>query len=141
MVPLLSSRPLLPQLMPRSLTFALITHICLPCREGNLLRVFPLQMIQTQICEILVSGQVMCLAELRPNRRYAVLRAQELFVCGRELCILIHIWDYASRDGYVILPYRTLSQDDINKINRYERIVKLIYRGVDSSNKTIVEFM
>ena len=69
-------------------------------------------------CEILVSGQVVCLAELRPNRRYAVLRAQELLlVCGREPCILIHNWDYASRDGYVILPYRTLSQDDINKIN------------------------
>ena len=84
---------------------------------------------------------MVCLAELRPNRRYAVLRAQELLVCGREPCILIHIWDYASRGGYVILPYRTLSPDDINKINRCERIVKLIYRGVDSSNKPIVEIV
>jgi hypothetical protein len=98
-------------------------------------------MNQTQICEILISGQVMCLADLQPNRRYAVLRAQELLVCGREPCILIHIWDYASRDGYVILPYHTLSPDDINLINRYERIVKLIYRGVDSSNNPIVDFM
>jgi len=98
-------------------------------------------MNQTQVCEILVSGQVMCLAELQPDRRYAVLRAQELLVCGLEPCILIHIWDYASRDGYVLLPYLTLTPDDINQINRYERIFKLIYRGVDSSNRPIVEFV
>ena len=108
---------------------------------ANLLRVFPLQMNQTQICEILVSGQVICLADLRPNRRYVVLRAQELLMCGREPCILVHISDYASRDVYVILPYHTLSSDDINKINRYERIVKIIYRGVDSSNIPIVDFV
>ena len=95
-------------------------------------------MNQTQICEILVSGQVMCLAELQPCRRF---RAQELLVCGRGPCILIHIWDYASRVGYVMLPYLILTPDDINRINKYERIFKLIYRGVDSSNKPIVEIV
>jgi hypothetical protein len=100
-----------------------------------------LQMNQTQMCEILVSGQVMCLADLRPNRRYVVLRAQELLMCGREPFILIHILNYASRDGYVILPYHTLSPDDTNKINKYERIVKIIYGGVGSSNNPIVDFM
>ena len=53
-------------------------------------------MNQTQICEILVSRHVMCLADLRSNRRYVVLRAQELLMWGREPCIVIHIWDYAS---------------------------------------------
>jgi len=59
----------------------------------------------------------MFLADLRPNRRYVVLRAQELLMCGREPFILIHILNYASRDGYVILPYHTFSPDHINKIN------------------------
>ena len=95
-------------------------------------------MNQTQICEILVSGQVMCLAELQPCRRF---RAQELLVCGRGPCILIHIWDYASRDGYLMLPHLTLTPADIHQINRYERIFKLIYRGVDSSNIPIVDIM
>jgi len=98
-------------------------------------------MNQTQICEFLVSGQVMCLAELQPDRRYAILRAQELLVCGLDPCILIHIWDYASRDGYELLPYLTPTPDDINHINRYERIFKLIYRGFDSSNKPTVEIV
>jgi len=83
----------------------------------------------------------MCPAQIQPDRRYAILRAQELPVCGREPCILMHIWDNASRAGYLMLPYLTLTPDDINQINRYERIFKLIYRGVDSSNKPIVEIV
>ena len=35
-----------------------------------------------------------------------------------------------------MLPYLILTPDDINQINRYEGIFKLIYRGVDSSKKT-----
>ena len=98
-------------------------------------------MNQTQICEILVSGQVMRPTELHPDRRYAILRAQELPMCVREPCILVHIWDNASRDGYLMLPHLTLTPADIHQINRYERIFKLIYRGVDSSNRPIVDIM
>ena len=98
-------------------------------------------MNQTQICEILVSGQVMHPTELHPDRRYAILRAQELPMCGREPGILVHIWYYASRDGYVMLPHLTLTSADMNQINRYERIYKLIFRGVDSSNRPIVDIM
>ena len=38
-------------------------------------------MNQTQICEILTSGQVMGLDGLQPHKRYAILRAQELYMC------------------------------------------------------------
>ena len=41
-------------------------------------------MNQTQICEILTSGQVMRLDDLQPHKRYAILRAQELYVYGSE---------------------------------------------------------
>ena len=53
----------------------------------------PLQMNQTQICEILTSGQVMRLNDLQPNKAYPILRAQEIYMYGSEARILLHIWD------------------------------------------------
>ena len=99
-------------------------------------------MNQAQICEVLTSGQVMRLDDLQPHKRYAILRAQELYMCGCEARILLHIWDYVFRDGYVILPFHVLSRDDINQINNYTRIMKLVYRGVDSSSRNpMVDFI
>ena len=46
---------------------------------------------QAQICEILTSGQVMRLADLQPHKRYAILRAQDLYMCGCEARVLRHI--------------------------------------------------
>jgi hypothetical protein len=103
---------------------------------------YSLQMDQTQICEILVSGQVMGLSDLKPNKRYDVIRAQELYMCGSgETCILLHIWEYISRDVYVLLPRNVLPQADLQQINNYERMPSLIYRGVDPvCNSPIVVF-
>jgi len=99
-------------------------------------------MNQAKICEVLTSGQVMRLADLQLHKRYAILRAQELYMCGCEARILLHICDYAFMDGYVILPFHVLSRDDINQINNYTRITKLFYRGVDSSsNNPMVDFI
>jgi hypothetical protein len=95
-------------------------------------------MNQAQICEILTSGQVMRLAEMQPHKRYAILRAQELHMCGCEARILLHIWGYSFRDCYLILPFQALSRDDINHINNYTRIKKLVYRGVDSSSMNLM---
>ena len=39
-------------------------------------------MDQAQICEILVSGQVMGMSDVQPNKRYNVIRSQELYMCG-----------------------------------------------------------
>ena len=103
---------------------------------------YSLQMDQAQICEILVSGQVMGLLDLKPNKRYGIIRTQELYMCGGgETYILLHIWEYASRDVYVLLPRHVLSQTDIQQINNYGRIPTLIYRGVDPvCNSPIVVF-
>jgi hypothetical protein len=60
---------------------------------------------------------------------------------GSEARILLHIWDYVFRDGYMILPFRVLSRDDVNRINNYTLIMKLVYRGVDSSNNPVVYFI
>ena len=60
---------------------------------------------------------------------------------GSEVRILLHIWDYVFRGGYVILPFRVLSLDDVNRINNYRLIMKLVYRGVDSSNNLVVDFI
>ena len=73
-------------------------------------------MNQTQICEILTSGQVIRLDDLQPHKAYTILRAEELYVYGSEARILLHIWDYVFRDGYVILPFLVLSRDDENWI-------------------------
>ena len=98
-------------------------------------------MNHAQICEVLTSGQVMRLDDLQPHKRDAILRAQELYMCGCEARILLHIWDYVFRDGYVILPFHVLSRVHINQINNYTRIMKLVYRGVDSSSKNpMVDF-
>jgi hypothetical protein len=79
---------------------------------------------------------------LQPHKRYAILRAQELYMYGSEAHILLHIWDYVFRDGYVILPFHVLSRDDINQINNYTKIMKLVYRGADSSSKhPMVDFI
>ena len=98
-------------------------------------------MKQTQICEILTSGQVMRLDALQPHKAYPILRAQELYVYGSGARILLYIWDYVFRDGYVILPFDALSQDDVNRINNYNLLMKLVYRSVDSSNNTLVDFI
>ena len=99
-------------------------------------------MNQTQICEILTSGQVMRLDDLQPHKRYAILRAQELYMCGCEARILLNIWDYVLRDGYVILPFHVLSREDINQISNYTKILKIFYIGVDfSSNNPMVDFI
>jgi hypothetical protein len=99
-------------------------------------------MNQAQICEVLTSGQVMRLADLQPHKHYAILRGQELYMCGSEARILLHIWDYVFRDGYVILPFHVLSRNDINQINNYTLIMKLVYRSVDSSsNNPMVDFI
>ena len=99
-------------------------------------------MNQAQICEILTSGQVIRLDVLQPYKFYANLRAQELFLCGCEARILMHIWDYLFRDGYVILPFHVLSRNDINQINNYTKIMKFVYRGVDSSSDNpMVDFI
>jgi len=99
-------------------------------------------MDQAQICEILVSGQVMGLSDLKPNKRYDVIRAQELYTCGGgEACILLHIWEYASRDIYVLLPRHVVPLTDLQQINDYERMPSLIYRGVEPvNNSPIVVF-
>jgi hypothetical protein len=60
---------------------------------------------------------------------------------GSEARILLHIWDYVFRDGYVILPFRVLTRDDINRINNYTLRMKLVYRGVDSSKNPVVDFI
>jgi len=99
-------------------------------------------MDQKQICEILVSGQVMGLSDLKPNKRYDVIRAQELYMCGGgETCILLHIWEYSSRDVYVLLPRHIIPQADLQQINNYGLMPSLIYRGVDPvCNSPIVVF-
>ena len=97
-------------------------------------------MNQTQICEILTSGQVMHLDDLQPHKSYHILRAQEFYVYRCEARILLHIWDYVFRDGYVILLFHVLSRDDVNRINNYILIMNLDYRGVYSSNK-LVDFI
>jgi len=66
---------------------------------------------------------------------------QEIYMYGSEARILLHIWDYVFRDGYVILPFRVLSRDDINRINNYTLRMKLVYRGVDSSKNPVVDFI
>ena len=38
---------------------------------------------------------------------------------GSEARILLHIWDNVFKDGYVLLPFEALSQDDVNRINIY----------------------
>jgi len=63
------------------------------------------------------------------------------YTCVSETRILLHIWDYVLRDGYVILSFHVLSRDDINRIDNYTLIMKLVYRGVDSSNKPVVHFI
>ena len=98
-------------------------------------------MNQTQICEILTSGQVMRVDDLQPHKTYPILRAQELYVYGSGARILLYIWDYVFRDGYVILPFRVLSRDYVHRINNYTLIMKLVYRGVDSSNNPVVHFI
>ena len=94
-------------------------------------------MNQTQICEILTSGQVMRLDALQPHKAYPILRAEELCVYESEARILLHIMDYVFTDGYVILPYDGFSQDDVNRINNYTLLMKLVYRGADSSNNPV----
>ena len=92
-------------------------------------------MDQEHTCEILVSGQVMGLSDLKPNKRYDVIRAQELYTCGGgEAYILLHIWEYASRDIYVLLPRHVLPIVNLQQINDYGRIPSLIYKGVDPVN-------
>jgi hypothetical protein len=41
----------------------------------------------------------------------------------------------------VILPFRVLSRDDVNWINNYTLSMKLVYRGVDSSNNPVIDFI
>jgi hypothetical protein len=67
----------------------------------------------------------MRLADLQPHKRYAILRAQELYMCGCDARILLHIWDFSFREGYVILPFQVLSRDAIKQINNYTRIISL----------------
>jgi hypothetical protein len=99
-------------------------------------------MNQAQICEILTSGQVMRLADLQLHKRYAILRAKELYMCESEARILLHIWNFVFRVGYVILQFHVLSLDYINQTNNYTRIMKLVYRGVDSSSMNpMVDFI
>ena len=98
-------------------------------------------MNQAQICEILTSGQVMRLDALQPCKDYPILHAEELYVYGSAARLLLHIWDYVFRDGYVILPFRVLSRDDVNWINNYTLSMKLVYRGVDSSNNPVIDFI
>ena len=90
------------------------------------------------ICEILVSGQVMGLSDLKPNKRYDVIRAQELNTYGGgEAYILLHIWEYASRDIYVLLPRHVLPLVDLHQLNDYGRLPSLFYKGVDNSPTVI----
>jgi len=92
-------------------------------------------MEQEHIFEILGSGQLMGLSDLKPNKRYDVIRAQELYTCGGgEASIVLHIWVYASRDIYVLLPRHVLTMADLQQMNNYERMPSLIYRGVDPVN-------
>ena len=100
-----------------------------------------LQMNQTQICEVLTSGQVMRLDDFQPHKAYLILRAQEIYMYWSEARILLLIWDYVFRDGYVILPFCVPTRDDINRINNYTLRKKLVYRGVDSSNNPVVDFI
>jgi len=44
-------------------------------------------------------------------------------------------------DDYVILPFRVLTREDINRINNYTLRMKLVYRVVDSSNNPVVYFI
>jgi len=100
-----------------------------------------LQMNQAQICEIPTSVQVMRLDSFQPHKAYPILCAEELYVYGSEARILLRIWDHVFRYGYVILPLDALSQDDVNRINNYTLLMKLVYRGVDSSNNLVVDFI
>ena len=94
-------------------------------------------MDQEHICEILISGQMMSLSDLKPNKRYDIIRAQELYTCGSgEAYILLHIWEYASRDIYVLLPRHVLPRVDLQQINDCGRIPSLIYKGVDPVNNS-----
>ena len=95
-------------------------------------------MNQTQICEILTSGQVMRLDDFQPHKAYLILRAQEIYMYRSEARILLHIWDYVFRDGYVILPFHVPSRYDIYQSINYPRIMKLVYRGVDSSSMNLM---
>jgi hypothetical protein len=63
------------------------------------------------------------------------------FHYGSEARILLHIWDYVFMDDYVILPFRVLTREDINRINNYTLRMKLVYRVVDSSNNPVVYFI
>jgi hypothetical protein len=68
-----------------------------------------------ELCNVtLTSGQVVGRDDLQPHKAYPVLRAEELYVYGSAARLLLHIWDYVFRDGYVILPFRVLSRDDVN---------------------------
>ena len=81
------------------------------------------------------------LEDLQTHKAYPILRAQELYVYRSEKRILQHFWDYVFRDGYVILPFRVLSRDDVNRSNNYTLIMKLVYRSVDSSNNPVAHFI
>ena len=83
----------------------------------------------------------MRLHALQLHKAYPILCAEELYVYGSEARILLRIWDHVFRYGYVILPLDALSQDDVNRINNYTLLMKLVYRGVDSSNNLVVDFI
>ena len=83
----------------------------------------------------------MRLDKLQPHNAYPILRAEELYVYGSEARILLHTWDYVFRDGYVILTFNVLSRDDVYRISNYTLLIKLVYRGVDSSNNPVVHYI
>jgi hypothetical protein len=82
----------------------------------------------------------MRLDALQPHKAYPILGAEELYEYGSEARILLHIWDHEFRDGYVILPFNALSEDDVNHINNCTLLIKLVYGGVDSTNNPLVAF-
>ena len=98
-------------------------------------------MNQTQICETVILGQVMRLHSTQPHKTYPIFHAEELFLYGGETRILLYIWNHVIRDSYVILPFHALSRDDVNRINNYTLIMKLVYRGVHFYNNPEVDFI